>query len=82
MNDSKQSLWKSTISPYKLDNVLKKIVQKGSDAPLFFPAISDFSVISIPHPKGENLKAEQNIKQHIARIMEEQAESPDCTHLQ
>lgn len=73
----KKSIWKSSINPYGSENVLKLLAVKSPDSDTIYPAISEFSFASIPHPRGENLKAEQTIKHHMARIMTEYAQSTD-----
>jgi len=76
-----QSNWKPLTNPFETDSTLNLIVEKGPDAAFKFPAISDLSLRSIPHPKGENLKVQENVKQHIARIRAEYSSSADCLDL-
>lgn len=63
------------------NSTLNLVVENGPETAVKFPAISDLSLCSIPHPKGENLKVEQNVKQHIARIRAEYSNSADCLDL-
>jgi len=76
-----QSNWKPLSNPFETDATLNLMVEKGPEVPAKFPAISDLSLRSIPHPKGENLKVEQNVKQHIARIRAEYTNSAECQDL-
>ena len=63
------------------NSTLHLVVENGPETAVKFPVISDISLRSIPHPKGENLKVEQNVKQHIARIRSEYSNSADCLDL-
>lgn len=84
INYLKESIWKPLnqgFKPYQSKNILSVLRKKPKDSEIEYPAISDFSFISLPHMSEENLKHEQIIRQYISKIIEENSNSKDCMHL-
>ena len=49
--------------------MLNLLHKNKNTSDLVLPTISEFSCISLPHPIGDNLKAEQKIKDSINKMI-------------